>query len=90
MVITGRVENGVVVLPSGTTLPEGAEVAVSYPLPGVLKPPTGKKRIEVPLVRTNEPGTVNLTNDRIAEILEEEDLASLPKPLLKPENDVPA
>jgi hypothetical protein len=29
MVIPGRVENGVVVLPAGTALPEGAEVMVS-------------------------------------------------------------
>jgi hypothetical protein len=33
-----------------------------------------RTRIEVPLVRTGEPGTVKLTNDRIAQILEEEDV----------------
>ena len=75
MVIAGRVENGVVVLPSGTTLPEGAEVAVSYPVPAGFTPPAEKRRIQVPLVRTNQPGTVDLTNERIGEILDEEDAA---------------
>jgi hypothetical protein len=32
-----------------------------------------KRRIEMPLVRTGQPGTVKLTAQRIAEILDEED-----------------
>lgn len=73
MVITGRVENGVVVLPAGTTLPEGAEVAVSYPVPAAAGHGE-KQRIQLPLVRSEHPGSLNLSNERIAEILEEEDL----------------
>lgn len=37
------------------------------------KPVVEKKRIQVPLVQTNYPGTVPLTGERIAEILDEED-----------------
>lgn len=35
MELTGRVEHGVVVLPKGVSLPEGAFVAVVYPSPAV-------------------------------------------------------
>jgi hypothetical protein len=31
MSVTGKIQNGVVVLPPGTTLPEGAEVQVEIP-----------------------------------------------------------
>ena len=73
MEIPGRVQNGVVIL-QGATLPEGSEVAVR------LLPPqssqASKKRIEVPLVRTGEPGSVDLTGEKITQILDEEDASS--------------
>jgi hypothetical protein len=75
MEVPGRVQNGVVVLQAGTVLPEGAAVTVHYPASVVRPPSVGKKRIHVPLVRTGEPGTVNLTSERIAEILDKEDAA---------------
>lgn len=74
MTIPGRVQNGVVVLEGNSALPEGAVVVVSYTAP--LKKPEHTSRIEVPLVRTGEPGTVHLTNQQIAEILDDEDAAS--------------
>jgi hypothetical protein len=70
--IPGRVKNGVVVLERGT-LPEGAAVTVSYEGLSQIITPSGKKRIQVPLVRTGQPGTVKLTGERIAEILDQED-----------------
>ena len=73
MVIPGRIRNGVVILESESALPEGAAVIVTYPAPPQGKPPTQKRRIEVPLVRTGQPGSVPLTGARIAEILDEED-----------------
>lgn len=76
MVVLGHVKNGVVVLDGDPALPEGAVVAVSYQLPPVTNGSGGKHRIQVPLVRTNQPGSVNLTGHRIAEILDEEDAAS--------------
>jgi len=74
MDIRGRVHNGVVVLDAGTALPEGVRVRV------VVEP--SKPKIvttpgELPIVQGGEPGSIPLTNERIAEILEEEDLAAL-------------
>jgi hypothetical protein len=75
MVIRGHVENGVVVLEAGSKLPEGAAVTVSYPVASLLKPAAEKKRIQVPLVPSDHPGSVMLTGEQIAEILDEEDAA---------------
>lgn len=73
MVIPGRVHNGMVVLESEAALPEGAAVTVIYPAPPQADPAAQKRRIQVPLVRTGQPGSVQLTGTRIAEILDEED-----------------
>ena len=73
MVIPGRVHNGVVVLESASALPEGAVVTVTYPAPPKAKSDAQKQRIQVPLVRTDQPGSVHLTGSRIAEIMDEED-----------------
>lgn len=75
MIIPGRVHNGVVVLQGNAALPEGAAVFVTYPALPKEKPTVEQRRIEVPLVRTGEPGTVELTGERIAEILDNEDAA---------------
>ena len=73
MEIHGRVQNGVVVLDGDVSLPEGADVSVLYPAPSGSKPAVEKRRIRVPLVQTNQPGSVHLTGERIAEILDDED-----------------
>jgi hypothetical protein len=75
MVIPGRVVGGVVVLEGEPILPEGATVIVSYEGPAGRAPAVEKKRIQVPLVRTGQPASVHLTGDRIAEILDEEDVS---------------
>ena len=75
MEIPGRVQNGVVVLEGTPALPEGAHVTVFYHGPMGADPEAHKRRIEVPLVRTGQPGTVKLTAQRIAEILDEEDVS---------------
>lgn len=75
MVVSGRVQNGVVVFPSGVSLPEGAEVTVSCDAAPIAKQAPKGKRIRFPLVRSDHPGAVPLTNERIAEIFEEEDIA---------------
>jgi hypothetical protein len=74
MVISGRVQNGVVIPEGNVPLPEGAVVTITFPLPTSVKP-SNKKRIQLPLVVTGNPGSVNLTNERIGEILDEEDAA---------------
>jgi len=75
MVVLGRVHNGVIVLDGEVALPEGAVVTVSC-----LEPPAkstaGTARIEIPLIKTGRPGTVQLSSERIAQILDEEDAAS--------------
>jgi hypothetical protein len=73
MIIPGRVRNGVVILDGGATLPEGVAVSISYPALGTSAPMRDKRRIQVPLVRCEQPGSVQLTGERIAEILNEED-----------------
>jgi hypothetical protein len=74
MVVFGRVQNGVVVLEGDSVLPEGAVVSVSYgDIPA--KQANGRPRIEVPLVKTGRPGTVQLSGERIAQILDDEDAA---------------
>ena len=73
MQIPGRVKNGVVVLEGAAVLPEGAKVTVSYQGRASMAPAAAKRRIQVPRVRTGQPGSVNLTGERIAEILDEED-----------------
>jgi hypothetical protein len=71
--LPGRVQNGVVVVDNGQVLPEGLEVTVLVQLPTDDRAAQPKQRIEVPLVKTGQPGTLALTGERIAEILDEED-----------------
>jgi hypothetical protein len=75
MIIPGKVINGVVVLPAGSSVPEGADVSISYDAPPQARPDVPKKRVQVPLVHTGKPGTVNLTSERLAEILDEKDVS---------------
>ena len=73
MELTGHFENGVVVIDGGTPLPpDGTTVTVSVPQLD-FKPVKGP-RVEVPLVRTGSPGSVILTNEMIAEILQQDDI----------------
>jgi hypothetical protein len=74
MVVRGYVRNGVVILDGEPALPEGAAVTVSCAEPTV-QSSAMKRRIEFPLVRSAHPGSVSLTGDRIAEILDGEDAA---------------
>ncbi len=75
MEIPGRVHNGVVILDSGVSLPEGTEVVVSCRDDLEPEAKAEGKRVEFPLVRSKNPGSVHLTGERIAEILDEEDVS---------------
>jgi hypothetical protein len=75
MEITGCVQNGVVVLANGASLPEGAAVTVVYGGPSTKPQPADQTRVSFPLVHSAQPGSVDLTSDRIAEILDDEDAA---------------
>lgn len=85
MTLTGHIQNGVVVLDSETTLPEGTRVSVSVTPDIGQVPRPARERVEFPLIQTGTEGTWNLTNDEIADILDDEDLAAVRGP-----QDVPA
>jgi hypothetical protein len=76
MVISGCIQNGVVVLPNGVALPEGAVVTILYEhsneAPLNKQTPNGSP---FPLVRSACPGSIDLTNDRVAELLDEPTLS---------------
>jgi hypothetical protein len=77
MEATGYIRNGVVVFDTPTALPEGTPVTVSVrSLPAVYVSPNPTD-VEFPLIRTSEPGSVPLTNERIGELLDEEELDSI-------------
>jgi len=79
MGIPGRIQNGVVVLEGDQSLPEGVRVLVEV---CERSESTGSDRggedapFPFPIVRSKRPGSVKLTNDRIAELLEDEDLSA--------------
>lgn len=77
MEIPGRVQNGVVVLDGSVSLPEGAAVTVTLRTKPVIRAAKKQKRVEFPLVPSSAPGSVHLTNQRIHEILDEEDIEAL-------------
>lgn len=71
MELTGRVHAGTIIFDSDPALPEGAEVRVVYPV--VSNDHNGTQRVQLPLVSSLQPASVNLTNQRIAEIMDAED-----------------
>jgi hypothetical protein len=77
MEISGTVQNGVVVLDGSVSLPEGANVVVIYRATPVIRVAKNRKRVELPLFPSSEPGSLDLTNERIAEILDEEEIEAM-------------
>lgn len=76
MVISGHIENGVVVLDGGISLPEGAQVSIIFPVAMSYSADRPRKRVELPLVDSKNPGSIKLSAERIAEILDEEDAST--------------
>lgn len=77
MEISGTVQNGVVVFDTPNPLPEGAAVTVTLRDAPTIHVSPVRKRVYLPMVASDRPGTLDLTNDRIAEILEAEDVEAL-------------
>lgn len=81
MELTGRVHAGTIIFDSDPALPEGAEVRVVYPVVSKGSAANrsganglgGTQRVQLPLVSSRQPASVNLTNQRIAEIMDAED-----------------
>jgi len=76
MTIPGRVHNGVVLLEGDTTLPEGTAVVVSTRLSPAIRVAKKQQRVSLPFVRSDRPGSIDLTAERIAELLDEQDASS--------------
>lgn len=77
MEIVGHIHNGVVVLEGGVSLPEGTPVIVSCAVPPqTLTAGSPRRRVQLPLVPSGRPGSRNLTADRVADLLEEEDASA--------------
>jgi hypothetical protein len=76
MEVQGRIHNGVVVLEGELPLPEGTMVTVSYRGAPPTQPPESRRPVRLPLVRSDRPGSRELTAERVAELLEDEDVPS--------------
>jgi hypothetical protein len=76
MEILGRVHNGVVVLEGEAPLPEGTVVMVLYPAPGPAESTGSRERVRLPLLRSKRPGSLPLTAERVAELLEDDDISA--------------
>jgi hypothetical protein len=75
MILHGRFENGVVVLQEGVSLPDGSEVTVIVPATGPA-PAKCDARVMLPLVPSGAPGSLKLSSEKIAELLNRDDLSS--------------
>lgn len=73
MNFTGRVENGAIVLDPAASLPEGAQVVVVYPSPPKVHVASERRAVQLPIFPYGGKPDIELTNDRIAEILAAED-----------------
>jgi hypothetical protein len=76
MTLPGRVHDGVVVLDGESTLPDGTAVSVVSRTSPVIRVAKHQRSVVLPLVPSDRPGSVELTADRIAEILDEQDAPS--------------
>lgn len=76
MKFSGHIQNGVVVFDHALALPEGTPVTILVGVPlVVVRSQENRQRIAFPLVPSAKPGSVNLTNTMIGEILDDEDAA---------------
>jgi hypothetical protein len=64
------------VLEDGQSLPEGTIVTVSYPASPPAAQPDSGYRVQLPLVPSDRSGSIHLTADRIAELLEDDEVSS--------------
>jgi hypothetical protein len=76
MTIPGRVRDGVVVLDGESTLPDGTAVSIVCRTSPVIRVAKHQRPVVLPLVPSARPGSVDLTSDRIAELLDEQDASS--------------
>ena len=88
MELNGFVQNGVIVLTGGASLPEGTPVTVSCGVDATTPPPVGeRKHVVFPLVDSDSPGTLHLTNAMIGEIFDEEEASASRRVMEEPAYD---
>lgn len=75
MNIGGKVQNGVIVLAEGLRLPEGTVVSISCEPPVPVA--SEDRRVSFPLVRSSHPGSLQLTGEKIADVLDAEDVCRI-------------
>ncbi len=75
MELQGRVHNGVVVVEGGLSLPEGTVVTVVCPGASTTVRSATRRRVVLPLVPSEQPASRQLTAERAAELLEDEDVS---------------
>lgn len=71
----GHIQNGVVVF-DGPALPEGTAVTVALRSVDTEVVAVPKLRVDFPLVRSRNPGSVKLTCEAVAAILETDDIVA--------------
>jgi predicted DNA-binding antitoxin AbrB/MazE fold protein len=76
MVFRGRVENGMIVPEGPISLPEGTEVTIIVRAEPTVHVAPRQKTVVIPLVRSARPGSVDLTSERIAAILGQQDASA--------------
>lgn len=76
MSLPGRVEKGVVVFEGNSIPPDGTPVSVSDRSAPVIRVARHPKPVVLPIFDYGGPADIELTNDRIAEILDQEDASS--------------
>ena len=74
--IQGRVHDGVAVPERELPLPGGRIVTVVYSVMPGTGPAASGQRVRLPLVPSDRPGSLRLDADRVAELLEDGDVAS--------------
>jgi hypothetical protein len=77
MKMQGRVQNGVVVLEGESTFPDVTAVLVVSRASPVIRVSRHRRPVKRPLVPSSKPGSLDLTGDMIAEILEDDDVCAL-------------
>lgn len=69
----GVVHNGVIVIDGGIRLPEGTRIVVSIE-PEVSESKSNSYHVHFPLVHSDTPGQLHLTNEMISQFLDDDEI----------------
>lgn len=70
----GVVHNGVIVIEGGVAIPDGTRVTISTQGP-IARDDKSKSTVEFPLVRSANPGQLQLTNEFLSECLDADEIS---------------